>query len=86
MRTAAKLDCTLQAVVLEEQEEEELAATRTRQLRHTLRRPEERSPVHTSGLKALEQIDSRISHAQHPRRNVPTPRLSARMHSRHGRI
>lgn len=84
MGTAAKLDCTLLAVVVLA-EEEVLAATRTRQLRRTLRRPGERSLVHTSGLRALEQIDSHTSHARHPQRNVLIPQLSVRMHSRPGR-
>lgn len=86
MRTAAKLDCTLLAVVVLLAEEEVLAATRTKQLRRTLRRPGEHSLVHTSGLRALEQIDSRTSHVRHPQRNVLIPQLSVRMHSRHGRI
>lgn len=85
MEIDARLVCTLQVMLAEEQAVAALEATRIKRLQHTLLRPEGHSPVLIRDRKEPAQIASPTSHVKHPQRSALIRLPSAKMLSKPGR-
>jgi hypothetical protein len=85
METGARLACTLQVMLAEEQVVAVLEATHTRRLRHTLLHLEGRNLAHIRDRQPAVRIASPTFHVKHPQQSVLILRPSARMRSKPGR-